>query len=376
MTTQALLPESLGLNFLELIERLDNVGIYMTDLERRIIFWNEAAQKITGYEPAEVIGRTCHDNILCHTDRHGRRLCGAETCPLHHAIRTAKSSSTGTYVFAKHRNGKRVPMSVTVSPLRDAQGNVIGGIELFRDAAMEWEQLRLAQEIQRRFMPDPAELSRTLPLAFHWLPAEMVGGDVVQVRSISPEIVIGLFVDVSGHGVASALLTGFLWRSLEGLRGTEAQPAAILRELAKQYQALQMETHYFSALCFRYDLGCKRLVLSTAGHPQPILVDKTGKASYLSLTGDLIGLFDDPEFSEQTVDLCDSRLVVYSDGCVEAHDTAGNVFGGARFLEQVEQVAGLRGQDAARRLVDVVFDFTGAPDPEDDMTVLIIDSPG
>ncbi|HNV71181.1 MAG TPA: SpoIIE family protein phosphatase [Candidatus Ozemobacteraceae bacterium] len=367
--------ESIGFNLIELIGQLDNLGVYITDRNRRILFWNQGAQRIMGYEAEEVVGKACRENVLCHIDRHGRPLCGEDVCPLFHAIRTGKASTVSSFVFGKHRNGKRIPVSVTVSPLRDAQGDVVGGIELFRDATAEWDQLRMAQGIQRRFMPDPLELSRELPLAYHWLPAEMIGGDVVQVQTVAPGIVFGLFVDVSGHGIASALLTGFLWRALEGVRNPDLRPASVLKELARQYQSLNLETHYFSAVCFRYELAARRLILANAGHPLPVVVERPEPARYLDLTGDLIGLFEMPEFSEQELVMKNARVVIYSDGCVEARDPAGVPFGGERFLRQVEQAGALPGVAAAKHLVEVAFDYTQAPEPEDDMTVLVIDSP-
>jgi PAS domain-containing protein len=63
-------------------------GLYVTDLDRRILFWNSAAERITGWAAQEVVGRTCFDNILCHVDKDGHALCGQEYCPLPRSIVT------------------------------------------------------------------------------------------------------------------------------------------------------------------------------------------------------------------------------------------------------------------------------------------------
>jgi len=65
-------------------------GIYFVNKERRIIYWNKAAQKITGYSHAEVVGRCCHDNILNHVDERGIVLCTV-TCPLAATIKDGVS---------------------------------------------------------------------------------------------------------------------------------------------------------------------------------------------------------------------------------------------------------------------------------------------
>ena len=69
-------------------------GAYITDTDRRIVFWNQAAQRITGWGAAEVVGRRCQENILVHVDKDGHPLCGHEHCPLHRSIVTGQPSAT------------------------------------------------------------------------------------------------------------------------------------------------------------------------------------------------------------------------------------------------------------------------------------------
>jgi sigma-B regulation protein RsbU (phosphoserine phosphatase) len=58
-------------------------GIYVCDRNRRIVFWSKSSERITGWRSEDVLGRACHENILCHEDRDGHRLYGKEYCPLH-----------------------------------------------------------------------------------------------------------------------------------------------------------------------------------------------------------------------------------------------------------------------------------------------------
>ena len=70
-----------------------NDGVYVVDTRRRIVFWNKAAERITGWTAEEVVGTACHDGILAHVDLDGHVLCGHEFCPLHRAIVTKQRST-------------------------------------------------------------------------------------------------------------------------------------------------------------------------------------------------------------------------------------------------------------------------------------------
>ena len=56
-------------------------GVYVTDLDRKITYWNKAAERITGWKAEEILGHDCFDDILCHVDKDGHCMCGKEYCP-------------------------------------------------------------------------------------------------------------------------------------------------------------------------------------------------------------------------------------------------------------------------------------------------------
>lgn len=117
-------------------------GVYIVDRDRRILLWNRGAEEITGYPASEVAGRPCHDNILNHIDENGRLLCFGD-CPIE------KTLETGEHVRAKvyplNKSGRRFPVQTHISPLRDANGNIVAAIEVFRDISNE-EEFRILQE--------------------------------------------------------------------------------------------------------------------------------------------------------------------------------------------------------------------------------------
>ena len=120
------------LDNVQLADVLENLhdGLYFTDTHRVITFWNHAAERITGYTAAEVLGRSCAANILVHVDTDGRSLCRG-LCPL--AMTMADRVGREAEVFLRHKDGHRVPVLVRTGPLKDRAGQVVGGIELFTD---------------------------------------------------------------------------------------------------------------------------------------------------------------------------------------------------------------------------------------------------
>lgn len=110
---------------------LDNLseGVYYVTPDRRVTYWNRAAEEITGYAESEVLGRSCPENFLMHVDERGQNLC-QESCPLAAAI--ADGDVKKQKIFLRHKNGYRVPIQVRVIPLKDEDGQSLGAVEIFQ----------------------------------------------------------------------------------------------------------------------------------------------------------------------------------------------------------------------------------------------------
>ncbi|MEW6076358.1 MAG: sensor domain-containing diguanylate cyclase [Thermodesulfobacteriota bacterium] len=134
-----------NINFESIVANLHE-ALFVVDRDRRIQYWNRAAENLTGFTAGEVIGLRCSANILIHIDADGTSLCG-EGCPLDATIRDGETRQAE--VFMRHKSGHRLPVLVRVTPLRNEQGEIIGGIELFSDntarQALRVEIARLRQ---------------------------------------------------------------------------------------------------------------------------------------------------------------------------------------------------------------------------------------
>lgn len=138
------------ISYESIIENLHD-GLYFVDRNRVITYWNKAAEQISGFSADEVVGRSCSDNILTHVDGSGRSLCFG-MCPLAQSIADGKFREAEVYLH--HKDGHRIPVSVRVSVLRDKEGRIIGGIELFTDISNRKVNALRLQELENLALLD------------------------------------------------------------------------------------------------------------------------------------------------------------------------------------------------------------------------------
>lgn len=112
--------------YLNIINNLHD-GVYFVDTNRKIVFWNKAAESITGYAADEIVGKTCQDSNLNHIDEDGRPLC-IIGCPLFATI--IDGNQRKARVFVRHKNGHRIPILVNIFPMQK-DGEIVGAIEIF-----------------------------------------------------------------------------------------------------------------------------------------------------------------------------------------------------------------------------------------------------
>jgi len=129
----------------ELLDHMSD-GVYFVDRDRRILYWNEGAFRLSGYKADEIVGRCCQDDTLCHVDYEGHHLC-QDGCPLTASV--GDGGSHAAQVFLRHKQGRRVPVSVRVEPIRDEGGAVIGAVEIFSDNTAQHAARRKTAEMER-----------------------------------------------------------------------------------------------------------------------------------------------------------------------------------------------------------------------------------
>jgi diguanylate cyclase (GGDEF)-like protein len=128
-------------------------GVYFVDNDRRITYWNKGAQRISGYQPEEMVSFRCSDDRLCHIDTEGRGMCGP-LCPLSRAVNNGQSTAQ-TRVYLKHKDGRRVPVDLVSSPISDPEGKRLGAVQIFRDASIYEEEAKASELLSKLAAIDP-----------------------------------------------------------------------------------------------------------------------------------------------------------------------------------------------------------------------------
>lgn len=135
--------------YLHIINNLQD-GVYFVDKNRKIAFWNKAAERITGYSADEIVGKSCPESGLNHIDEEGRYLC-VVGCPLFATNIDGKQRKER--VFVRHKNGHRIPLLVNIFPIK-ADGDIIGSVEIFSQNSPTVYEDDLIEELTGKAMHD------------------------------------------------------------------------------------------------------------------------------------------------------------------------------------------------------------------------------
>lgn len=228
--------------------------------------------------------------------------------------------------------------------------------------------LDLARQVQAQLLPQRRPPLKTLEYDGHCRQAGAVGGDYFDFLELAPGRVGLLLADISGKGIAAALLMSNLQAALRSLawQATRNLPL-LLRTLNLQFLESTPPERFATLFFSDYDDATRTLRYANCGHNPPLLLRATGEVEWLKATAPVIGLLDVflPEVGE-TVLAPGDRLIIYSDGVTDARGPGAEDLGDLGFAEIVCRNPGLSPEQLTAHIAAL------APgDQFDDMTLVM-----
>jgi diguanylate cyclase (GGDEF)-like protein/PAS domain S-box-containing protein len=127
-------------------------GVYVTGHDRRVLYCNKAATELSGYEAEEIVGRSCYENGHCPIGHNGRSVC-EDGCLLLESLKDGAARRTKAFLL--HKQGRRIPVSVSLQPIAAANGSIIGVVEIFKDQSQREATRRKVEAMERLAFIDP-----------------------------------------------------------------------------------------------------------------------------------------------------------------------------------------------------------------------------
>ncbi|MFZ9024665.1 MAG: SpoIIE family protein phosphatase [Anaerohalosphaeraceae bacterium] len=321
-------------------------GVVIADCSQEgmpMIYANRAVTTITGYEYDEVVGRNCDF------------LQGPGTDPAAtQTIREAIAGQRPCMVEILNYHKDRTPFwnRLSITPVRDEQGKTTHFIGIQSDITRRKQAEDSLRQINTQLKHDlevaaavqHAQLPKSLPeieafkFAWRFKPCQELAGDSLNILQLDQTRVAMYVLDVSGHGVRAALQSFSLGQDMhsgsDGLN--HLPPEKLLTRLNTKYP-LDIRTGMFFTIIYGVlDTATGEFTYSSAGHPGPVLMQKGQAPRIIQTHSYPIGVSPAAQYPAQTIRLAaGDKLILYTDGVVEALSSRDIPFGEERFLKKL-----------------------------------------
>lgn len=325
-------------------------GITISDVSKPdnpLIYANKGFEILTGYSAKTVVGRNC------------RFLQGPLTNPqtieqIRQAIKAEKPCTVEILNYRK--DGSTFWNRLSITPVRDISGktsNFIGvqsditarreAEEALKGANKKMkEDLNAAAEVQKALLPQVLPEIANIKFAWRYKPCEQLAGDILNIFKLDETHIAVYIIDVSGHGVSASLMAVMVSKLLSINENTKSKkraipsPKVVAERLNSYFQMGGDSSKFFTMVYGVLDIENYTFDYVCAGHPPPILLSAQKEPVFLYDEQFPIGVVDKPRYSQKTIKLnAGDKLVLYTDGVIEACNDKDEVFGNDRLIKQL-----------------------------------------
>ncbi|MGD1105196.1 MAG: SpoIIE family protein phosphatase, partial [Terriglobia bacterium] len=280
----------------------------------------------------------------------------------------------------------RFPSHDQLTALGEAFDGMTASVERLMQESQErlrlQSELDIAREVQRQLFPQAVPRVPGLDLYGVCKAARSVSGDYYDFLKLDEHRVGLVLGDVSGKGISAALLMAAIQSALraqfyngsadgQSSAPTQLSTARVVDRLNCQIYANTPQEKYVTFFFAVYDARTRNLSYTNAGHLPPILF-REGKIERLRTGGTVVGLFPSVAYEVGDIRLePNDVLLAYTDGITEPENTYGEEFGESRLLEVARGMLNASPEVLVTEIYRSVDEWTGSPELQDDMTLLL-----
>lgn len=283
---------------------------------------------------------------------------------------------------------KEAIVSVSGAPVRDSQGNILGGTLLLQDVAdlIEYEAQReeiyirehhISQVLQQALVPPmvPTRIGRfSIGVRYQSALRESeVGGDFYDVFDLGDNKAGVLIGDVAGKGLAAAMRVAAARYALRSYAVLESDPARVL-ELTNKALCMDSdrETGVLTAIFAVIDASGNTITYASAGHEPPLICRASGEIEELPIGGLPLGVFEFSKYEQDTIELAtNDTIVLVTDGITEARTGIDKFFEKKGMIHFLANRSSISPDETASGLLGAAMDHAGGH-LQDDAAIVVL----
>ncbi len=240
------------------------------------------------------------------------------------------------------------------------------------------KDIDLAKTIQGALLPQKIPCLKQVDIAYKYVPMMAVGGDFIDIHYREGMKETGLFIcDVSGHGVASALIASMVKMSLSSWGKYILNPGDAFIEMKRQLQD-KIGSNFLTACMCTINIETGEIVSANAGHPPMLILRQNGEIESVRPKGRIIVSFADSEYEEAPGKLYPGdKVIMYTDGVFECRDSSGSMIEVEGLIDIIKRNRHLTPRLLCDKVYDDIFSMTGCSNNiEDDFAIIIAEFKG